>query len=120
MSQTDIDAILLDSFTTHDGIWGLYGIDDDRPVAMWSGFHAVRCVERLAQSRSRVAVAEWALADVTRRGATSCIAGAAATLAEARADHATWVAQAHRLEAARRITPTAPRESPFGMELGME
>jgi hypothetical protein len=113
MSQTDIDSIIVETMTVHDGIFGFIGIDDDRPLAAWSGPHATRCVQRLAEARSRVAVSEWALADVTARGAHDCVARAQANLAAARADHAAWQAQASRLEAARKVTRSAPKTSPF-------
>ncbi len=113
MSQTDIDSIIVETMTVHDGIFGFIGIDDDRPLAAWSGPHAMRCVQRLAEAHSRVAVAEWALTDVTSRGAHDCVARAQSTLAAARADVAAWQAQAARLEAARKVTPSAPKHSPF-------
>jgi len=115
MSQTDIDAIIVETMTVHDGILGFIGIDDDRPVAAWSGYHATRCVQRLAEAQSRVAVSEWALADVTSRGAHDCIARAEANLSAARADLASWHAQASRLEAARKVTLFAPHHSPFAL-----
>ena len=113
MTHTDIDAILLDSFSVHDGVWGLVGCDDDRPVSLWSSYHADRCVQRLRESRARIAAAEWALHDVTTRGASSCVANAQHTLATARADRAVWDAQARRLEAARVKDSFAPKTSPF-------
>jgi hypothetical protein len=113
MSQTDIDSIIVTAVNDHDGIWGLYGFDDNRPVAMWSGYHAERCVVRLREARSRVQVSQWALADVTTRGASHCVARAESNLAAAKADLAVWEAQAGRLEAARKRTPTAPKTSPF-------
>lgn len=113
MSHTDIDAMLLDSFSLHDGVWGLVGFDDDRPVALWSSYHADRCMQRLRESRGRIAAAEWALHDVSTRGATACIANAEQTLAAARADRAVWDAQARRLEAARVKDSFAPKVSPF-------
>ncbi|AMW05476.1 hypothetical protein [Gemmatimonas phototrophica] len=103
----DIDLILVDSVPVNDGIWAWYGIDDDRPMAAWSRFHATRCVEQLAINRARVGAAEWALADVQARGIVPCIAKAAAHLARARAELADWEAQGHRLEAARKVTPGA-------------
>ena len=33
----DFDGFLLDFIPVHDGIWSLSGIDDDRPIAAWSG-----------------------------------------------------------------------------------
>jgi hypothetical protein len=113
MRQNDIDSIIVETMTVHDGIFGFIGIDDDRPLAAWSGHHATRCVHRLAEAQSRVAVSEWALADVTARGAHACVAHAEATLAHARAELAAWQAQAARLEAARKVTLFAPKSSPF-------
>ncbi len=113
MSQTDIDSIIVETMSVHDGILGFVGFDDDRPVAMWSSFHAERCVVRLREATSRLAVSAWALADVTARGATSCIANAEANVDAAKADLAVWQAQAARLEAARSRTPRAPSVSPF-------
>ena len=54
----DFDGFLVDYIPVHDGIWSLYGIDDDRPVAMWSRPHAERYAQRLlfAEGRSLVHV----------------------------------------------------------------
>lgn len=101
---SDFDGFLLDAIPTNDGIWALYGIDDDRPLAAWSSYHAARCVEQLAIARSRVKVAEWALADVQAKGLDRCVAKAGAHVARARAELAEWEAQGRRLEAARRVT----------------
>jgi hypothetical protein len=100
----DFDAFLVDYIPCADGLWSLVGIDDDRPIDAWSSAHAARCVQMLPIARSRVSVAEWALADVQARGIVPCIARAAANLARARADLADWQAQARRLEAARQVT----------------
>lgn len=100
----DIDAFLLDAIPTNDGIWSLYGIDDDRPVDAWSSHHATRCVEQLAIAQARVKAAEWALADVQARGIVPCIAKAGAHLARARAELADWQAQGRRLESHRTTT----------------
>lgn len=100
----DIDGFLLDAIPTTDGIWSLYGIDDDRPIDAWSSFHAARCVEQLTIAKARVKAAEWVLADVQGRGIVPCIAKAGAHLARARAELADWEAQAHRLEKHRKTT----------------
>lgn len=100
----DFDGFLLEAIPTTDGVWALYGIDDDRPMSAWSSDHALRCVEQLAITRTRVKVAEWALADVQARGHAACIAKAAAYLARTRAELGEWEAQGHRLEAARKRT----------------
>lgn len=103
----DIDGFLLDAIPTTDGIWALYGFDDDRPVDAWSSFHAARCVEQLTIVRSRLKAAEWALADVQPRGNARFIANAEAHVAKTRAELAMWEAQARRLEAHRQTTPGA-------------
>lgn len=100
----DLDGFVLDSIPTNDGVWALYGIDDDRPIDAWSSYHATRCVEQLAISRARVKAAEWALADVQARGIVPCIAKAGAHLARARAELADWEAQARRIESHRTST----------------
>ncbi len=109
----DFDGFLLDAIPTSDGLWSLAGIDDDRPVAVWSSYHAVRCVQQLKIARQREKVAEWQLADVTARALPASIVRAQANLRNARMALAAWEAQAQRLEAARRITSWAPQESPF-------
>ncbi len=100
----DLDGFLLDAIPTTDGVWALYGIDDDRPMAAWSSYHAARCVDQLVIARARVKAAEWALGDVQTRGNAACIAKAGAHLARMRADLADWQAQGRRLEAARKVT----------------
>ncbi len=114
MSQRDIDSIIVETMTDHDGILGFIGFDDDRPVSVWSSYHADRCVIRLREARARVQVATWALGDVTTRGAVDCIANAHATLSAAQTELAVWEAQARRLEAARVKDTYAPKVSPFG------
>lgn len=114
MHQSDIDSIIVETMSVHDGILGFVGFDDDRPVSTWSSFHADRCVVRLREARARLQVAEWALNDVTTRGATNCVARAQWNLDAAKADLAVWEAQAARLEAARVKDRCAPKLSPFG------
>jgi len=112
----DFDGFLLDAIPLRDGVWSLYGIDDDRKIAAWSRPHVERCVERLRESRARVRVSEWALGDVTTRGHVACIAKAALTLATARAELAEWESRARVFEAARLTDPMAPSVSPFTLE----
>jgi len=114
MQQSDIDSIIVETMSDHDGILGFVGFDDDRPVAVWSSSHAHRCVVRLSEARARLSVSEWALADLHARGAVNCIARAEWTLERAKADLSVWEAQAARLEAARKKDRTAPKVSPFG------
>jgi hypothetical protein len=109
----DIDAILVDAIPTNDGIWALYGFDDDRPINAWSSYHATRCVEQLAIAQARVKAAEWALADVQARGLAPSIAKAAAHVARARAELADWEAQGRRLESHRKSTYGAWRTPVF-------
>ncbi len=114
MHQSDIDSIIVETMSVHDGVLGFIGFDDDRPVSLWSSYHADRCVVRLREARARLKVAEWAVNDVTTRGASHCIARAQWTLDGAKADLAVWEGQAARLEAARRVDSYAPKVSPFG------
>ena len=74
----------------HDGIWSLCGIDDDRPVAMWSRPRAERYDQRLREATERERIADWALADVSAKGLPVCITKTEETLATARADRAWW------------------------------
>ncbi|MEI6739222.1 MAG: hypothetical protein WCK74_02830 [Gemmatimonadaceae bacterium] len=100
--MTDIDAILLDSFTTSDGVLGLIGIDDDRPMAAWSAPHHERALLMQGIAQARVEAATWRLADVQgRQGTAEMVAGAQASLADAEAQVSAWTAQRERLEAAR-------------------
>jgi hypothetical protein len=86
----DFDGFLLDFIPVHDGIWSLYGIDDDRPVAAWSRAHAERYEQRLQEATAREKVAAWALGDVTAKNLPACVAKAEVTLATARAERAMW------------------------------
>ena len=100
--MSDIDGWLLDFIPTTDGIWSLYGFDDDRPMAAWSGPHYERAIAQCAVARDRVTTAEWTLNDVRTRGAQAAvIAKAEQWLADTQAELAAWTAQRNRLEAAR-------------------
>ncbi len=100
--MADIDGWLLDSISTTDGVWGLYGVDDDRPMATWSGPHYERALAQRAISAARVGALEWALTDVQTRGAgMAVVANADAQLARARAEWAAWDAQVNRIAGAR-------------------
>jgi hypothetical protein len=113
MTRPDLDAALLQDFTVNDGILGLACIDDDRPLALWSHYHAERCTTQLAIARARVRIAEWTLADVAPRGDARCTAAAEARLAAVREELASWEHRRDLLEAARRADSYAPRVSPF-------
>lgn len=106
-TSTDIDAFLVDYIPATDGLWSLAGFDDDRAVFAWSPAHATRCVAQLAIARNRVAAAEWALADVQRRGLAAAVAKAGAHVARARAELAEWEAKTRQQEAFRQVTPGA-------------
>ena len=97
----DFDGFLLDSIPVHDGVWSLYGIDDDRPVAAWSRPHAERYDQRLREATAREKIAEWALGDVTAKNLPACIAKAEATLAIARAERTLWTERLRVIYAAR-------------------
>ncbi|WP_411278556.1 hypothetical protein [Gemmatimonas sp.] len=94
----DFDGFLLDSIPVHDGVWSLYGIDDDRPVAVWSRPHAERYDQRLREAAARETVAEWALGDVVAKNLPACITKAESTLATARAERALWAERLRVIE----------------------
>jgi hypothetical protein len=100
-------------FNKHEGGLNLLAIDDARPVAAWSHYHATYAVAALAVVESRERAIAWALADVRARGLAGQVAAYEAQLAEVRAEHAALLAQRDRLEAARLRDPRAPRTSPF-------
>lgn len=97
----DFDGFLLDFIPLHDGVWSLTGIDDDRPVAMWSRPHAERYDQRLREATAREKAAEWALGDVTAKNLPACITKAETTLAIARAERALWAERVRVIYAAK-------------------
>jgi hypothetical protein len=100
--MADLDAWLLDTIPTTDGIWSLYGIDDDRPMATWSGPHYERALSQRAICASRVAALEWGLNDVRTRGASAtAVSNAEAHLSAAKAAWSEWDAQVSRISGAR-------------------
>lgn len=86
----DFDGFLLDFIPLNDGVWSLYGIDDDRPVAAWSRYHAERYAARVTEATAREKISEWALADVTAKNIPAAMVKATQTLAVARAATALW------------------------------
>ena len=100
-APADFDGFLLDFIPLHDGVWSLCGIDDDRPVAMWSRPHAERYDQRLRESTAREKIAEWALGDVTAKNLPACITKAEVTLATARAERAMWAERLRVIYAAK-------------------
>lgn len=100
--MSDLDGWLLESIPTNDGIWSLYGFDDDRPMAAWSGPHLERALAQRTLTASRVAAAEWALGDLERRGASAAhIAKVQGEVAAAKAEWSAWDAQVRRQLSAR-------------------
>lgn len=103
----DLDAATIPPFSVYDGIEGLWQ-DDDRVVAMWSRYHAVRVNTCLRIARARIRVFEWQVADVTPRGNAAMLDRAAAELAKAKADLAELEHRRDLLEAARLQDSLAP------------
>ena len=116
----------------YDGLLGLASLNDERPVAAWSRYHADALAARLGEFAERLRVAEWTVADTAARLAAlepSATAGRRATLAEAagRAVHERDAiartldmlrARARVMDSAREADRFAPRESPFTAQLG--
>ncbi len=103
-------------FNPHEGGLNLLAIDDARPVAAWSHYHAAYAVSALAVAESRERAVAWALDDVRARGLAGQVAAYEAQLAAVRAERAALLAQRDRLEAARLRDPRAPRVSPFAAD----
>lgn len=104
----DLDAVTIPPFSVYDGIEGLWQ-DDDRPVALWSHYHAIRVNTCLRIVRRRIRVFEWHLADVTPRGDAAMVVRAQAELAAARAELADLEHRRDLLEAARLADSYAPK-----------
>lgn len=104
----DLDAATIPPFSVYDGIEGLWQ-DDDRAVAMWSHYHAVRVNTCLRITRARIRVFEWQVADVTPRGDAAMVERAEAELAKAKADLADLEYRRDLLEAARVQDSLAPK-----------
>jgi len=100
--MSDIDGWLLESISVNDGVLGLVGFDDDRPMNVWSGPHYERALSQRLICSARVAAAEWALADVERRAASSAVVeNSRGVHAAAKAEWGAWDAQVTRLTNAR-------------------
>ncbi len=114
-------------FNVYDGVLGALAFNDERPVALWSHYHADALVARIAEYKSRARVAEWTVADNTAR--LGALLETAAPSARARLEMCVSQAEAHRdavyrrlaqlraqarvMEAARQADSYAPRVSPF-------
>jgi hypothetical protein len=106
-AAADLDAFTIPPFSVYDGIEGLWQ-DDDRPVALWSHYHAIRVNTCLRIARARVRLFEWQVTDVTPRGDAAMVIRAQAELAAARADLADLERRRDQLEAARVADSYAP------------
>ena len=92
-------------FNRHEGGLNLLTIDDARPVAAWSSYHAQYCVTELGITAARERAIAWALADVRARGIPERVAAYEEQLAEVRAHRVALLAQRDRLAASRRGDP---------------
>jgi hypothetical protein len=100
-------------FNLNEGGLNLLAIDDARPVAAWSHYHANYALTELAILAERERALRWALDDLRARGLDGQVRAYEAQLAEVEARRAAHQAQCARLEAARVRDPRAPRVSPF-------
>jgi len=60
-------------FNVYDGALGALAFNDEKPMAIWSHYHADALASRLVEFRSRLRVAEWTVQDCAAR-----LAGASA------------------------------------------
>ena len=100
-------------FNHNEGGLNLLAIDDARPVAAWSHYHATYAIRELAILDSREGALRWALDRVRARGMDGQVRAYEAQLAELEARRAGLRAQCARLDAGRAHHPYAPRVSPF-------
>ena len=100
-------------FNHHEGGLNLLAIDDARPVAAWSHYHATYAIRELGILNAREEALRWALDDLRARGMDGQVRAYEAQLAELEARRAALRAQCARLDAGRAHHPYAPRVSPF-------
>jgi hypothetical protein len=100
-------------FNPNEGGLNLLAIDDARPVAAWSHYHATYAIRELGILAARADAVRWALDDVRGRGMDGQVRAYEAQLADIEARRAQVRAQCARLDAARAHHPYAPRVSPF-------
>lgn len=100
-NTTDLDAFTIPPFSQYEGIEGLYSDDERTIIDMWSPWHAQRVNVRLPIARTRVAAAEWRLANVIPRGDAALVVAAERSLAEAKAEVAELEHKRDLLEASR-------------------
>jgi hypothetical protein len=99
-------------FNVYDGVLGAITIDDEKPMAIWSHYHADALAARMTEFRERLRVAEWTVADTAARLA-ACASHAVAERDAIRARLADLVARARVMEAARVADWYAIKTSPF-------
>jgi hypothetical protein len=87
-------------FNRNEGGLNLLTVDDARPVAAWSHYHAAYAQGELEISASRERAVRWALDDVRARGLPEQVALYEAQLAELLERRALLTAQWDRLVAA--------------------
>jgi hypothetical protein len=113
-------------FNVYDGVLGAITIDDEKPMAIWSHYHADALAARMTEFRERLRVAEWTVADtaarlaanegaseVVRTRLAACASHAVAERDAIRARLADLVARARVMEAARVADWYAIKTSPF-------
>lgn len=113
-------------FNVYDGVLGALTIDDEKPMAIWSHYHADALAARMTEFRQRLRVAEWTVADTAARLAANegasdsvrarlqaCATNAVAERDAIRARLATLVSRARVMEAARVADWYAIKVSPF-------
>jgi hypothetical protein len=113
-------------FNVYDGVLGALTIDDEKPMAIWSHYHADALAARMTEYRERLRVAEWTVADTAARLAANasasdsvrarlqaCASHAAMERDAIRDRLASLVARARVMEAARVADWYAIKVSPF-------
>lgn len=113
-------------FNVYDGVLGALTFDDEKPMAIWSHYHADALAARMREYRQRLRVAEWTVGDTQRRLAASegasvatrerlqeCVSRAEAERAAIRARLDELTARARVMEAARQADWYAIKVSPF-------
>ncbi len=113
-------------FNVYDGVLGALAFDDEKPMAIWSHYHADALAARMTEYRNRLRVAEWRVADNTARldasaAATDsvrarlqeCVSVAIAERDAIAARLTVLVERAHVMEAARVADWYAIKVSPF-------
>ncbi|MCU0616641.1 MAG: hypothetical protein MUD17_06050 [Gemmatimonadaceae bacterium] len=116
-------------FNVHDGVLGAIAIDDEKPMAIWSHYHADALAARMREFRERLRVAEWTVGDTRARLAANaqatavvrdrlqaCVDRAEAERDAIRARLAELTQRARVMEAARQADWYAIKVSPFEFE----